>query len=199
MPGDCFCNAPRSTHVMAIHKHGEAPDPCKVPSTQSFRFEKAWSESPREVLTWYFIGWRVCSSVDTAFVLASKRLRAIPPTEGIILSKAALQSLLKIIADCCRSANPSYDTLFRRIASVDDQLGRDPHCDNGIVPRSSAQWIRWQPNMICSAMFRSASTSWITRSLSIWAHPLDNIFTHLSKTTFQNQSWMALWIWHTSH
>ena len=70
-------------------------------------------------------------------MLAPKRLRAIPPTEGIILSKAALQSLLKIIADCLRSANPSYDNLFRRIASVDDRLGPDPHCDNGIVPRSS--------------------------------------------------------------
>ena len=92
-------------------------------------------------------------------MLAPKRLRAIPPTEGIILSKAALQSLLKIIADCLRSANPSYDNLFRRIASVDDQLGRDPHCDNGIVPQSSAWWIRQQPSMICSAMFRSASTS----------------------------------------
>ena len=92
-------------------------------------------------------------------MLAPRRLRAIPPTEGIILSKAALQSLLKIIADCRRSAKPSYDNLFRRIASVDDRLGQDPHCDNGIVPRSSAQWIRQQPNMICSAMSRSASTS----------------------------------------
>ena len=97
--------------------------------------------------------------MDTAFVLAPKRLRAIPPTEGIILSKAALQSLLKIIADCLRSANPSYDNLFRRIASVDDRLGCDPHCESGIVPRSSAWWIRRRPNMIRSAMFRSASTS----------------------------------------
>ena len=67
-------------------------------------------------------------------MLAPKRLRAIPPTEGIILSKAVFQSLLKIIADCRRSANPSYDNLFREIASVDDLFGQDPHCDNGIVP-----------------------------------------------------------------
>jgi hypothetical protein len=107
----------------------------------------------------YFWYSDVCSSVDTAFVLAPKCRRAIPPTEGIILSKATLQSLLKIIADCCRSVNPSYDNLFRRIASVDDWLGHDPHCDNGIVPRSSAWWMRRQPNMICSATFRSASTS----------------------------------------
>ena len=92
-------------------------------------------------------------------MLAPKRLRAISPTEGIILSKAALQSLLKIIADCRRSANPSNDNLFRRIASVDDLLGCDPHCDNGIVPRSYAWWMRRRPNMIRSAILRSASTS----------------------------------------
>ena len=92
-------------------------------------------------------------------MLAPKRLRAIPPTEEIILSKAALQSLLKIITDCLRSANPSNDNLFRRIASVDDRLGRDPHGESGIVPQSSAWWIRRRPSMIHSAMFRSASTS----------------------------------------
>jgi hypothetical protein len=46
--------------------------------------------------------------------------------------------LLKKMADFLLRDNPSYDSRFRRIASVENLLGRDPHCVNGMVPQSSA-------------------------------------------------------------
>ena len=45
IPGDHFCKAPRSTHVIASQRHGDAPDPCSVPRTQLSAFENDSSES----------------------------------------------------------------------------------------------------------------------------------------------------------
>ena len=75
--------------------------------------------------------------METDEELVPRRRRAIPPTDGIILSKAALQSLLKMMAGFLQRDNPSYESCFRRIASVEDLLDQDPHCVNGMVPRSS--------------------------------------------------------------
>ena len=67
---------------------------------------------------------------------------------------------------------PSYDSRFRTIASVEDLWGRDPHGVNGMVPRSLALWMSHRPNIMQSAMFRSASNSCMTQSLSTRAQPL---------------------------
>ena len=100
--------------------------------------------------------------METDEGLVPRWQRAIPPTDGIIQSKAALQSLLKMMADFLQRDNPSYEIHFRRIASVEDLLGRDPHCVNGMVPQSSALLMSQQPNIMQSVMFRSASISCMT-------------------------------------
>ena len=127
IPGVSFSKAARSTHVMAVYRQGEAPDPCNIPRTQSSLLEKDLVERPSEVLTWYCICWSVCRSVDTEFFFAPRRLSAIPPTEGIMRSKAALQSLLKITALWQRRASPSYNSCFINIASVEERFGLEPH------------------------------------------------------------------------
>ena len=124
--------------MIASQRHGDAPDPCSVPRTQSSAFENLSSESPKAVFTLYFICCSVWRRVETDEELAPRRQRAIPPTDGIILSKVALQSLLKMMADFLQRDSPSYESRFRRIASVEDLLGRDPHCVNGMFPQSSA-------------------------------------------------------------
>jgi hypothetical protein len=159
MPFDRFHSAPRSTQVIASHRHGEAPDPCRVPKTQSSSSENELSETPSTVRTLYFICCRVYSNVDTAAEHAPRQWRAMPPIEGTMQSNAALQLLLNIIAECLRRERPSYDRRFNRIASVKDLSGQEPHWDIGIVPRPSALCMRRRPKMILRAMLRSASNS----------------------------------------
>ena len=141
------------------NSNGEAPDPCRVPKTQSSSLENDLSETPSTVRTLHFICCRVCSNVDTAAEFAPRRRRAMPPIERTMRSNAALQSLLNIIAECLRRERPSYDRRFNRMASVEDLFGQEPHWDIGIVPQSSALCMRRQPKIILRAMLRSASNS----------------------------------------
>ena len=61
--------------------------------------------------------------METDEELVPRQQRAIPPIDGIIQSKVALQLLLKMMADFLQRDNPSYESHLRRIASVEDQLG----------------------------------------------------------------------------
>ncbi len=99
-----------TTSLPTPKSHGDAPEPCNVPRTQSWMLEMPSSEMPRAVfLIWYFIFLRVhsWSRALTAFLLAHSCWRAIPPMEGTILSKATFASLLKIIPSRLRMMRPS--------------------------------------------------------------------------------------------
>ncbi len=85
MLGDCFASAPRSTHIMASHREGDAPKPWSVPNC---RLENLKAERPRAVWTLYFIFSGMCSNVSTVAILVPRRQRAIPPIDGTIRSKA---------------------------------------------------------------------------------------------------------------